>query len=287
MNGLIIVDKPEGLTSAEVVRRAKRLLRVKTGHLGTLDPFASGILPLCVGDGTKIAQFLNEADKAYEGVIQLGTETDTGDPTGTVVSSVAVPSLSVTDLEQASARFTGEYEQTPPMFSAIKRGGTPLYKLARQGIEVERQPRGVVIENLTLALRDAQSLGFRVSCSKGTYIRVLANDIATFLGTKGYLASLRRTRFGRFNVSHAISLEQLSEEAVKVITLTEALGHLRELRLSDAAAQRARAGFVPLLQTLPSGRSREAIKLVDEAGRLTAVVVGDEKGSWRYARVFP
>jgi tRNA pseudouridine55 synthase len=140
---------------------------------------------------------------------------------------------------------------------------------------------------LSLALRDAQSIAFDVSCSKGTYIRVLASDIAAFLGTNGHLASLRRTRFGRFGLKHAISLEQLSEETVKVIPLSEALGHLREFRLTEAAAQRARSGFVPLLRELPNGRSCEAIKLVDEAGKLTAIVVGDEKGSWRYARVFP
>lgn len=286
MNGLLIVDKPEGLTSADVVRRAKHVLRVKTGHLGTLDPFASGLLPLCVGDGTKIAQFLNEADKEYRGVIQLGTATDTGDLSGVVVEQAAVPSLNADDLARAVARFSGELDQIPPMYSAIKRQGTPLYKLARQGIEVERQARRVLIRRLHLELRQEQYIDFVVSCSKGTYVRVLAADIAAFLGTTGHLASLRRTHFGQFDLADAISLEQLAPETAQVIGLTQALSHLDEVRLSSADAATARRGFVPLLRSLPAGEAEQYLKLVDEAGRLAAVVVCTRGGSWRYARVF-
>jgi tRNA pseudouridine55 synthase len=286
MNGLLIVDKPEGLTSADVVRYAKRLLRVKTGHLGTLDPFASGVLPLCVGDGTKIAQFLNEADKEYQGVINLGAATDTGDVSGTVLEEIPVPSLTDADMARAAAAFTGELEQVPPMYSAIKRQGTPLYKLARQGIEVERQPRRVSIRRLNLEIRDERHIDFVVACSKGTYIRVLAADIAISLGTAGHLGSLRRTRFGRFDLTNAISLEQLAAEAPPVIGLSQALGHLREVRLNATDAGLARRGFVPLLRSYPHDESDEHLKLIDETGQLAAVVTHSRGGPWRYARVF-
>ena len=160
MNGLLIVDKPEGLTSADVVRAAKRVLHTKTGHLGTLDPFASGVLPLCLGEGTKIAQFLNQSDKSYEGLIRLGSETDSGDPTGTTIATAAVPPLAAETLDQLASRFVGASTQIPPMYSAIKRNGTPLYKLARKGVEVERKPRKVEIEHLELEARDENTIGF-------------------------------------------------------------------------------------------------------------------------------
>lgn len=286
MNGLVIVDKPVGLTSADVVRKAKRVLQSKTGHLGTLDPFASGILPLCVGDGTKIAQFLNEADKSYVGLIRLGSETDTGDPTGTVVTSAAVPALDDEALERVTSRFAGEIDQVPPMYSAIKRAGTPLYKLARQGIEVDRTPRRVRIESFSLRSQDAATLAFEVACSKGTYIRVLASDVAAALGTVGHLVSLRRTRFGRFHEGDAVSLERLEAGEYKLIEPTEALRDLRAHKLESSDVQRARSGFMPLLKSLPDGNPDEAMRLVDRQDALVAVVTWDNNGSWRYARVF-
>jgi tRNA pseudouridine55 synthase len=286
MNGLLIVDKPVGLSSADVVRTAKRLLRRKTGHLGTLDPFASGVLPLCIGDGTKIAQFLNESDKSYEGLIRLGSETDTGDPTGTVVASADVPVLTQSTLDEVAARFSGEIEQVPPMYSAIKRAGTPLYKLARQGIEVDRHPRRVRIESFRLRLHDDSTLAFEVTCSKGTYVRVLAGDVAAALGTVGHLVCLRRTRFGRFTQRDAVSLERLEAGDIKLISLTEALSDVRGHELAAADVQRARSGFVPLLKSLPRGHLHDVMRLVDAKGELIAVVVCDDRGAWRYARVF-
>lgn len=286
MNGLLIVDKPVGLTSADVVRCAKRLLRQKTGHLGTLDPFASGVLPLCVGEGTKIAQFLNAADKSYSGLIQLGDETDTGDPTGKVVKSSPVPELEESRLRETALRFTGDIDQVPPMYSALKRNGTPLYKLARRGIEVAREPRSVKIESFELAPRDKRTVSFTVSCSKGTYVRVLAADVAAALGTVGHLTSLRRTRFGRFTEAQSVSLEALEAGEAKPIGMTEALHDLRQVDLGAAEVSRARSGFVPLLESLPAGSPEEMMKLVDGSGELIAVIVCASDRSWRYARVF-
>jgi tRNA pseudouridine55 synthase len=286
MNGLVIVDKPEGVTSADVVRTAKRLLAVKTGHLGTLDPFASGVLPLCVGDGTKIAQFLNEADKEYTGLIRLGEETDTGDPTGSVSRTQPVPRLDESRLLRAAAELTGEIEQIPPMYSAIKQSGTPLYKLARRGIEVDRHPRRVTIHAFELRRDDEKTLAFSVSCSKGTYIRVLAAEVAARLGTVGHLAALRRTKFGRFTEAQSVSLQDVAAGHAKIIGLAEALRDLRQIRLRPSEVLRARSGFLPLLESVPPGRPGEILKLVDDSGDLVAVIECNDRVAWRYARVF-
>ncbi|HYD48363.1 MAG TPA: tRNA pseudouridine(55) synthase TruB [Terriglobales bacterium] len=287
MDGLLIVDKPEGATSADVVRKVKRALHTKTGHLGTLDPFATGVLPVCIGQGTKVAQFLSIADKEYEGIIQLGWSTDTGDRTGREVARLPVPAITVTDLARIGAEFVGERMQTPPMYSAIKREGTPLYRLARQGVTVEREARPVRLDALELQLATADSLSFRVACSKGTYVRVLAEEIATALGTAGHLQSLRRTGFGRFHIDTAITLDQLLADATAppMIGLRDSLAHLRELVLAPGEEQRARRGEQALLLRLPPGKQDEAAKLISAGGELMAVVVA-AKGKWEYARVF-
>jgi len=286
MDGLLIVDKPAGMTSAAVVRVVKRRLQCKTGHLGTLDPFATGVLPVCVGEGTKIAQFLNEADKAYSGTIRLGTQTDTGDPTGSVTATAAVPPLTAAAVGEVARRFQGEIAQTPPMFSAIKRQGTPLYKLARRGIEVERTARRVRIDALRLEIVDAQTLAFAMDCSKGTYVRVLAEDLAAALGTVGHLATLRRTRFGWFAIDEAVTLDDVEAGAARVIGLREALRDVQEIRVDARGAQRARQGFEPLLAGLVSPADGSVAKLVGPEGELAAVIVRDAPGRWRFARVF-
>jgi tRNA pseudouridine(55) synthase len=286
MNGLLLVDKPAGVTSADVVRVVKRRWRVKTGHLGTLDPFASGLLPICVGEGTKIAQFLNGADKAYVGEIRLGTRTDTGDPTGTVVETAPAYPIAVQDLERVRRRFVGELRQTPPMYSALKRRGTPLYALARRGIEVERAPRCVHIHDLALILTEPTVLAFSVSCSKGTYVRVLAEDLAAALGTVGHLQSLRRTRFGPFRVEEAVRLECWPAEGPTLVGLRDALDGLREFRVNAGVADLLRRGQGPPLDELDGGSPGETAKVVDAAGALVAVIVTGTTGRWRFARVF-
>ncbi len=286
MHGLLLLDKPQGRTSADIVRVVKQRLQSKTGHLGTLDPFATGVLPICVGEATKIAQFLNAADKDYTGVIRLGQQTDTGDPTGTVIGSAPVPPLSPEQLAAVAHQLCGTMEQVPPMYSAIKHQGTPLYKLARRGIAVERAPRPVHITALQLTARDADTLAFAVSCSKGTYIRTLAEQIAAALGTVAHLESLRRTRFGAFRLEQAVTLAAFEAGAAPLISLRQALAHLREIPLDAAAAQRARQGYEPLLGALRAATPAEAAKLVGPGGELAAVIVSDGRGHWRFGRVF-
>lgn len=285
-DGLLIVDKPSGATSADVVRVVKRVLRCKTGHLGTLDPFATGVLPLCLGEGTKLAPFLNEDDKEYEGVIRLGRSTDTGDVTGATIETAAVTPTTQIALDGIAQRFLGQQMQTPPMYSAIKREGVPLYKLARRGIEVERKARSIVISALSLILVDASGLRFHVASSKGTYVRVLAEDIARALGTVGHVESLRRTRFGCFGIAQAVALEEIDSGSQRIIGLRDSLPGMREVVLDPDAAQRARGGYEPVLRSLAPGRQGEHAKLIDAYGDLVAVVVSEASGSWRFARVF-
>jgi len=286
MDGLLIIDKPAGMTSAQVVATVKHRLHRKTGHLGTLDPFASGVLPLCIGEGTKIAQFLNTSDKDYAGVIQLGMATDTGDHTGTPVHTAPVPPLESLDLGVIAHRFLGDALQVPPMYSAVKRAGTRLYKLARKGIDVDREPRPIRIHALALALVGADRVRVTVSCSKGTYVRVLAEHIAQALGTVGHLVMLQRTRFDRFGIDAAQCLEVIDPGSARIIPLRECLVHLKEIELAPSMERRARQGYEPLLAHIAPGRCGEAVKLVSPSGALTAVIVMHESGRWQFARVF-
>ncbi len=288
MNGILLVDKPEEITSAEVVRRVKRRLRTKTGHLGTLDPFASGLLPLCLGEATKIAPFLNTADKAYEGTIALGARTDTGDRTGATVETAVVPGVPEPgELDRIAASHLGHQLQVPPMYSALKRDGRPLYTLARKGITVEREPRAIDITSLALRCEAPSALGFEVACSKGTYVRVLAEDIARSFGTVGHLSRLRRTRFGSFSIAAALGLDEIDTRAEHaLIPPAHALPELPDLALTRHDEARARQGFQPLLARLPLPHERGAVKLLGTAGDLVAIVTVDAAGERHYARVF-
>src|SRR5262245_41942083 len=216
------------MSSTQVVRIVKKSLTVeKIGHLGTLDPFASGLLPLCLGAGTKIAQFLMAENKAYAGTIRLGVETDTLDATGQITRVAPVSSYKREALDTLERRFIGESWQTPPMYSALKRHGVPLYKLARRGEQVEREPRKVVIEVFSLEQESENTLRFFLSCSKGTYVRSLAADVGATLGCGAHLATLRRTAFGPFSIQEAVSLSALTErylkESIPLLSLLQAL----------------------------------------------------------------
>lgn len=287
MNGILLIDKPVDLTSAEVVRRVKRRLPrgVKVGHLGTLDPFATGLLPLCLGEATKIAQFLNCADKRYRGVIQLGWATDTGDRTGRRTDSTAVPQLDAGILESTAARFRGEQQQRPPMYSALKQGGVPLYRLARQGVEVERALRTIQIHRFDLSLDNAPNrLCFDVACSKGTYVRVLAEDVGVALGTTAHLDALQRSEFGSFAHTESVPLDAWDPANARgLLSIREALAHLPCVRLDAAAADAARQGKALVLDRLPGGLGPAAL-LLDPDEEVAAVVVR-EAGPWRYGRV--
>jgi tRNA pseudouridine55 synthase len=252
MNGFIVIDKPVGITSHDVVSRVRRILGTrKVGHTGTLDPFATGVLPIAVNDGTKAIPFLDEGAKRYEALMRLGVVTDTLDITGRTVREADCSSVGRELLETTLTRFTGPISQVPPMFSAIKRDGQPLYKLARQGVEVERQPRLVEIGSLELISFDPPLAGLRIVCSRGTYIRSLADDIGSMLGCGATLQQLRRTASGSFNISMAVSLEALEDAARQglldsmFITPHAALNHLPDIPLTDDGLAKVRNGMSP------------------------------------------
>lgn len=209
VDGVLLLDKPVGLSSNDALQKARRLFSAaKGGHTGTLDPLASGLLPLCFGEATKFSADLLDADKIYEAVLKLGVSTDSGDAEGAVLATRPV-TVGEADVLAALPRFTGDILQVPPMHSALKRDGRPLYELARQGIEVEREARPVIIHALEVLSFAGDSLALRVKCSKGTYIRVLAADLGEALGCGAHLAALRRTGVGDLDLAHGVTLAAL------------------------------------------------------------------------------
>ena len=213
MDGIVIVDKPAGWTSQDVVSKLRGVLRTRRiGHGGTLDPMATGVLPVFVGRGTRAVEFFEHAEKTYETVLRVGITTDTEDITGTVLTQQDA-FVTGTMLEEVLARFRGEILQVPPMYSAIKVNGQKLYDLARKGREVERQPRPVTIHELTLLGMEADGIHLRVRCSKGTYIRTLCKDIGQALGCGGCMAALRRVTAGEYTAENAVPLQTLITSA--------------------------------------------------------------------------
>ena len=292
MTGVLLVDKPEGTTSAGVIRALKpRLGRIKVGHLGTLDPFASGLLPLCLGEATKVARYLLVEHKAYEGTIRLGTATDTLDRTGTPIDTAPVPAVAQAALDAVAARLTGRQQQVPPMYSALKRDGVPLYELARRGLEVERAPREVTIERLELVLRAADRIDFRVACSKGTYVRVLAADVGRALETRAHLERLRRTRVGAFRVEDATAVDALlalaPAAALPVLAVREALAGYPAVAAPPDALERLRRGQQAPLARLPAPRAAgETALLLDPAGDVAAIIeAAGARPAWRLVRL--
>ncbi len=293
LSGILLVDKPEGISSAQAVAIAKRRVGgAKVGHLGTLDPFASGLLPLCVGEGTKLAPYLNEEDKRYEGTLKLGVTTDTLDPTGAVTAEAPVPDLSRIDLASLAAELSGEVLQVPPAYSAIKRDGVPMYKLARRGESPEIEPRRVVVYALSLDVRAPDRLGLEVHCSKGTYVRALARDLGAKLGCGAILESLVRTAFGRVRLADAISLdalgqpESLASAPPGLLDVASAVGHLPALAADPPTVRALRAGQQRALAALaPPKSDTRAARVLDDAGRLVAIVIPDV-GGWSIGRVF-
>jgi len=260
LDGLLLLDKPVGPSSSAVLQAVKRLLdAAKAGHAGTLDPRASGLLPLLFGEATKFAQFGLDAPKEYLADVRLGVATDTGDAEGAVVSRAAV-SVDDAGLRAALARFRGEIEQVPPMHSALKHEGRPLYKLAREGQSVVREARRVVIHELELLGRDAGLLRLRIRCSKGTYVRQLAVDLGLALGTVAHLEALRRTAVGALSLKQAITLEdfQALGEAARLAWLLppdSLIEHLPRVDLEEAVAARFLNGQT-VRQAAPQGPCR-------------------------------
>jgi tRNA pseudouridine55 synthase len=211
MEGILLVDKPADHTSHDVVARLRGKLRMKrVGHAGTLDPMATGLLIILVGKATRVSQYLMSVDKEYEGSIELGKVTDTQDAEGEVLETIPVPAFSEAEIRAAVASFLGDQYQTPPMYSAVKVDGVPLYKSARKGEEVEREPRFIRVMSWDLTRIALPRLDFRLRCTKGTYVRTLAHDLGRKLGCGAHLAALRRTASDKFNVSQALTLDEIN-----------------------------------------------------------------------------
>ena len=252
IDGFLIIDKPPGITSHDVVSRVRRILGIKkVGHTGTLDPFATGVLPVAVNNGTKVIPFLDEGCKTYEAVILLGVTTDTLDMTGVVLSESDSSRVTPEQLAPLFSSFTGAISQIPPMYSAIKQNGQPLYKLARQGVQVERKARYIEIYSLEIISFDLPLVTARVVCSRGTYIRSLADDIGQRLGCGAALKELRRTVSGPFRIEDSVTLTELEAAAeegrAKSLCLlpSAALGHLPEIPLTAEGVQGLRFGKSP------------------------------------------
>ncbi len=210
VNGILLLDKPAGMTSNGALQEARKIFNAaKAGHTGSLDPLATGVLPLCFGEATKFSQFLLNANKRYLTTIKLGVVTTTGDADGEILSSAEVPDISTSDLELILDRFRGEISQVPSMYSAIKVNGQPLYKLARQGIEIERKSRQVNIFKLDLVSQEQAEIVLDISCSKGTYVRSIAEDIGTAIGCGAHVIALRRLESGPFTIEDTCSMAEL------------------------------------------------------------------------------
>ena len=208
ISGIILLDKPLGQSSNRALQSVRRLFDAqKAGHTGNLDPLATGMLPLCFGEASKTAAFMIDADKSYRATARLGIATETGDTEGRISKELKVPVLTESEILKVFASFTGDIEQIPPMYSALKHEGKPLYKLAREGKTIERPPRSVTIHQLSLLQFSQENIEFEVSCSKGTYIRSIANDLGKLLKVGAYLKELRRTEIGNFKIGDALTIE--------------------------------------------------------------------------------
>ena len=252
VNGILLLDKPVGISSNGALQEVKHLFKAaKAGHTGNLDPLATGMLPLCFGEATKMSAYLLDADKVYIGTCKLGVRTTSADAEGEIIETREVPELTEAMVLEVLERFKGDIEQIPPMHSALKLNGQPLYKLARQGIEVERKPRPVTIFALDLLEMSHDELKLYVHCSKGTYIRTLVEDIGEVLGCGAHLSQLRRTKVGPFQEAGMITIEELQQQAEAegvesldrlLLPLDHALGNYQEIKLTENSLFYVRQG---------------------------------------------
>lgn len=262
VTGILLLDKPAGITSNDALQQIKRLYRAqKAGHTGSLDPLATGMLPICLGEATKVSGFLLDADKRYRMVCRLGEKTATGDAEGEVIERRPVPGLDAAAVEAALARFRGEIDQLPPMYSALKHQGERLYNLARQGQEVERQTRRVTIHELTGGQVDERHLALEVLCSKGTYVRTLAEDLGEVLGCGAHVTELRRLAVGPYVDADAMrtmeELRLLAEEGMEaldsvLLPVESALARWPGVRLSPDAAFYVKQGQAVIVPHAPT-----------------------------------
>lgn len=286
--GIVLLDKPLGLSSHSATQRISRLFGgIRAGHVGSLDPLATGMLPICLGQATKVAGQIVEGAKRYAFVIALGARTATGDVEGPVVERAAVPSLTQSALDAVLAGFLGRGRQTPPMYSALKVGGQPLYRLARQGREVRRAPRPVEIHALTGRLAAADRIECTVRCAKGLYVRVLAEDIAKALGSCGHVAALRRLQVEPFDPADMRTFETWAElldcgAPVPLLPADAPLGHLPAVRLDPEQARRILQGQA-VRQGAPAA---EVLRLYGPEGDFLGLGSADPAGLVRPKRLF-
>jgi tRNA pseudouridine55 synthase len=294
-SGILLIDKPEGPSSAQVVHKVKKLFQAKkVGHLGTLDPFATGLLLIGVNEGTKIADIFLGGAKSYRGVMALGVETDSQDATGKVVKERSVHPIGETELRSLEEKFTGELQQVPPMFSALKKDGVRLYRLARQGKEIPREPRNVKVEALRIKKIADAELEFEVTCSRGTYVRTLAADMGHALGCGAYLKTLRRISCGHLEVEQAVTIEELEHQfgrdSIPLVSLRVALNHMRMVDWEGRLISRLRLGQQQVLAQIGNRREAERlVGIVDRRGELAAIAEWTEdlpEGRWRLFRLF-
>ena len=271
VNGVLLLDKPKGASSNHALQRVRRLLQAqKAGHTGTLDPMATGLLPVCLGEATKFSAHLLEADKVYRTRVQLGAVTDTGDAEGEVIERCAVPSLTAADVERVLERFRGEIEQTPPMYSALKHQGRKLYELAREGKSVERAVRRVTVYDARLLAFEGDAFELEVRVSKGTYVRTLAEDIGRALGSGAHITALRRLGTGPFDSEGMLPIEALEalagqdEREAALLPVDVLVAHLPRLDVDESARQR-----------LVHGQAASVDAGGEQAGKLAILYCGE------------
>jgi tRNA pseudouridine55 synthase len=297
LSGIVVVDKPEGISSAGVVARVKKLFSArKVGHAGTLDPLATGVLVCCLNRATRLSQFLLKGDKMYEAELVLGTATDTQDTTGTIVARHPLTGITEERIRAAAAGFVGPITQVPPVYSALKHQGIPLYKLARQGKAVEKPARPIRIHRLELLAIDLPRVRFTVSCSSGTYVRTLCADIGRELGCGGHLLRLRRTASSGFTTHDAWDLERLTQWQATgrlqetVISMSAALPFMPQVVADEAMANKIRHGMKLAEADFgdpPRMSDPGAFKVVDRHGCLIAVISESQApGNYNYCCVF-
>ncbi|MGC8871675.1 MAG: tRNA pseudouridine(55) synthase TruB [Caldimicrobium sp.] len=307
-SGILVIDKPYGLTSTETLEKVKRILKVKkAGHGGTLDPIATGVLPIFLNEATKVAQIFLEGDKIYEGKLQLGLTTDTYDITGEILATYEVKDVTIEKLNQVAKRLVGDLEQIPPPYSAAKFRGRPLYKYARDGLFIPKEPKKVKVYQFDILSFDGKEASFYLKCSKGTYVRSLVHRLGEELGCGAVLSSLKRIQKSIFTLEMALTLEEV-EKLVKedlerieafILPISQALEFLPKVVISEDFAKRVREGkqinrtaFLSLIkfQKLSFSLSEKWIRLVDPKGKLVAILENPllfkEKPYISYFRVF-
>lgn len=289
-NGILLLDKPQGLTSNGALQRIRKAYGADSaGHVGTLDPMATGMLPICLDEATKVIAEIESGAKAYEFTLQLGARTDTGDAEGRIVETRPIPSLDDAAVERVLERFRGIQQQVPPMYSALKRDGRPLYELARQGVEVERAARTIEIRVLEFVERSHDALRFGCECAKGTYIRVLGEDIARALGTCGHLTQLRRTWVEPFRDMPMFSLEAAlvgAENGQSLMRPDVALQSIPEAWLSEQQVAAVRNGQTVRSESRPPAETGRRVRLYGPGGVFLGLAEARAEGVLQPRRLF-